>query len=189
MKDTEYLNSEEDLDQEEMADQIPETEAEEIDAPEEDEESQDDFDIFSEDELLEDELPDELDEDESGEEGIPEDEQEIAEEPPPTVAASGLEKYQALNNRAKEIFKARHGVDYDEFEDSHRDALNDVKTVLKREEEALDVVDNIYKQNDPGFIEFVKREAYEAKNGDMQALRDAEARGDFSKTVNFLKQI
>jgi len=111
---------------------------------------------------------------------------------PPAAAAektaSGLERYKAFNARAKEQFKAKFGAEYDEFDDDHKDALQDIKQSLKKHDEAVEKAAPIFNKHGEKFAGFVNNRFLDLPARELAKVRNAEASGDFSLSLKYIEQ-
>ncbi len=110
------------------------------------------------------------------------------EEVKPTKTASGLERYKAFNARAKEQFKAKFGTEYDEFDDDHKDALQDIKQSLKKHDEAVEKAAPIFNKHGEKFVGFVNNRFLDLPARELEKVRSAEASGDFSLSLKYIEQ-
>ena len=122
---------------------------------------------------------------EAGEE-VKADEKVLTETPAKT--ASGLEKYKAFNTEAKNEFKAMFGIEYDEFDDDHKDALQDIKQVLKKRDNAVEQVKNISSKHGEKFSQFVLDRFEDLPIREMKKIQAAERAGDFSLSLKYIQQ-
>lgn len=111
-------------------------------------------------------------------------------EPPAPKTAAGLERYKELNERARKIFKARFETEYDEFDDVHREAMTEVKQVI-REAERLDAFEREIVQRNGGekFAVFLQEQVDNLTVKEHKAFEAAAARGDFSAARKFVKDV
>ena len=180
MSDTENLNEAEVEENDLDANQAEADETEELADDElfsdldEDLDESDDFD---------DDLDDETEEQENE---VKADEKVLTETPAKT--ASGLEKYKAFNTEAKSEFKAMYGVEYDEFDDDHKDALQDIKQVLKKRDNAVEQVKNISSKHGEKFSQFVLDRFEDLPTREMKKIQAAERAGDFSLSLKYIQQ-
>lgn len=109
-------------------------------------------------------------------------------EPPAPKNAAGLERYKELNERARKIFKARFETEYDDFDDVHREAMTEVKQVI-REAERLDAFEREIVQRNGGekFAVFLQEQVDNLTVKEHKAFEAAAARGDFSAARKFVK--
>jgi len=110
------------------------------------------------------------------------------EEVKPTKTASGLERYKAFNARAKKQFKAKFGTEYDEFDDDHKDALHDIKQILKKHDEAVEKAAPIFNKHGEKFAGFVNNRFLDLPARELAKVRNAEASGDFSLSLKYIEQ-
>ncbi len=182
MGDTENLNTE------------AENELDETQVAAEDAEELEDDELFSDlddDEDFADELDADDNDEEESDEGTENAKADEEVKPPAAAAektASGLERYKAFNARAKEQFKAKFGAEYDEFDDDHKDALQDIKQSLKKHDEAVERVAPIFNKHGEKFAGFVNNRFLDLPARELEKVRSAEASGDFSLSLKYIEQ-
>jgi len=192
MSDTENLNEAEVEENDLDANQAEAGETEELADNElfsdldEDLDESDDFDDDLDDETEEQENEGDALQNEEDAENAETDEKVLTETPAKT--ASGLEKYKAFNTEAKNEFKAMFGIEYDEFDDDHKDALQDIKQVLKKRDNAVEQVKNISSKHGEKFSQFVLDRFEDLPIREMKKIQAAERAGDFSLSLKYIQQ-
>jgi hypothetical protein len=192
MSDTENLNEAEVEENDLDANQAEAGETEELADNElfsdldEDLDESDDFDDDLDDETEEQENEGDALQNEEDAENAETDEKVLTETPAKT--ASGLEKYKAFNTEAKNEFKTMFGIEYDEFDDDHKDALQDIKQVLKKRDNAVEQVKNISSKHGEKFSQFVLDRFEDLPIREMKKIQAAERAGDFSLSLKYIQQ-
>jgi hypothetical protein len=115
-----------------------------------------------------------------------------------TQANNSLEQYKIFNQHATREFKRRFGTDYDDLDDTHRDAMGDIKAELKEVVKAANLQQQMELKTQQimqstgdakGFQKYLIEDVYNNMSVKRyNSMREKNQKGDFSENLKVIEE-